>query len=83
MEFDGRTYICRIVSIDGENLLIGSTKLLDALHPHEYGTENDGFAGKKAEDLYDEIFFFTDADTLLFPDEELMKELKQDNPEWF
>ena len=32
IQFDGKTYICRIVdSIDGEELLIGSTELLDAL----------------------------------------------------
>ena len=32
IQFDGKKYICRIVeSIDGEELLIGSTELLDAL----------------------------------------------------
>ena len=35
------------------------------------------------ERLYDEIFFFTDKNTLNLPDEELIAELKQDNPEWF
>ena len=39
LEFDGKTYICRIVdSIDGEELLIGSTELLDALQPGSFDT---------------------------------------------
>ena len=31
----------------------------------------------------DEVFFFTDAKTLKLPDDELITELKEDNPEWF
>ena len=84
MEFDGKTYTCRIVeSIDGENLLIGSTKLLDALHPREFGTDNDGFVSKEAEDIYDEVFFFTNTQDLLLPDKELTDILKESNPDWF
>lgn len=83
-EFDGRTYTCRIVeSIDGENLTIGSTDLLDALHPGSFEDENEGFASKEAEQLYDEIFFFTEKETLGLPDNELVSELKKDNPDWF
>ena len=37
-------------------ILIDSTKLLNVQHPHEFGTGNDGFASKEAEDLYDEMF---------------------------
>ena len=34
IQFGGDTFVCRIVkSNEGEDLLIGSTKLLDALHP--------------------------------------------------
>ena len=48
LEFDGKTYICRIVdSIDGEELLIGSTELLDALQPGSFEDVNEGFASKR------------------------------------
>ena len=46
-------------------------------------SENEGFASKEAEQIYDEVFFFTDAKTLKLPDDELITELKEDNPEWF
>ena len=84
LEFDGKTYICRIVdSIDGEELLIGSTELLDALQPGSFEDVNEGFASKEAERIYDEIFFFTDERTLQLPENELIAELKKDNPDWF
>lgn len=84
VQFNGITYTCRVVeSNEGEELLIGSTVLLDALHPGSFEDENEGFASKEAEQLYDEIFFFTDKNTLNLLDEELIAELKQDNPEWF
>lgn len=84
VQFNGITYTCRVVeSNEDEELLIGSTVLLDALHPGSFEDENEGFASKEAERLYDEIFFFTDKNTLILPDEELIAELKQDNPEWF
>ena len=45
LQFDGNIYICRIVkSNEGEELLIGSTALLDALHPGSFEDENEGFA---------------------------------------
>lgn len=84
VQFNGITYTCRVVeSNEGEELQIGSTLLLDALHPGRFEDENEGFASKEVEQLYDEIFFFTDKNTLNLPDEELIVELKQDNPEWF
>ena len=84
IQFDGRTYRCRIVeSVDGEELLIGSTNLLDALQPGSFNDENEGFAGDEAERLYDEIFYFTDERTLRLPDNELVAELKESNPDWF
>ena len=56
VEFAGRTYSCRVVkSNKGEELLIGSTGLLDALQPGSFDSENEGFASKEAEKLYDEI----------------------------
>lgn len=58
VQFNGITYTCRVVeSNEGEELLIGSTVLLDALHPGSFEDENEGFASKEAEQLYDEIFF--------------------------
>lgn len=80
VEFAGRTYSCRVVkSNEGEELLIGSTGLLDALQPGSFDSENEGFASKEAEKLYDEIFFFTfftDAGSLELPDDELVEMLK-------
>lgn len=84
MQFDGNTYLCRIVkSNEGEELLIGSTALLDALHPGSFEDEDEGFAGNEAERLYDEVFYFTDKKSLELPDNELIAELKENNPEWF
>ena len=83
IQFGGDTFVCRIVkSNEGEDLLIGSTKLLDALHPGSFEDENEGFACKEAEQLYDEVFFFTDKKTLRLPDNELVAELKESNPDW-
>ena len=84
VQFGGNNYPCRVVeSNEGEELLIGSTALLDALQPGSFNDENEGFASKEAERLYDEIFFFTGKNNLDLPDKELITELKQDNPEWF
>ena len=48
LEFDGKTYICRIVdSIDGEELLISSTELLDALQPGSFEDVNEGLPARK------------------------------------
>ena len=84
IQFNGRSYYSRIVeSVDGEELLIGSTILLDALQPGSFNDENEGFASKEAERIYDEVFFFTDMANLRLTDVELVAELKKDNPEWF
>ena len=84
MQFDGNTYLCRVVkSNEGEELLIGSTALLDALHPGSFEDENEGFASDEAERLYDEVFYFTDKESLKLPDNELIASLKESNPEWF
>ena len=84
VEFAGRTYSCRVVkSNEGEELLIGSITLLDALQPGSFNDANEGFASKEAERIYDEVFFFTDMASLRLTDVELVAELKKDNPEWF
>lgn len=58
VQFDGKAYDCRVVkSNEGEELLIGSTLLLDALQPGSFEDENEGFASKEAERIYDKIFF--------------------------
>ena len=84
IEFGGVEYPCRMVKDNqGEYLIIGSTALLDALHPGSFEDENEGFASKEASDIYDEIFFFTDEHALALPDKELVEELRRDNLEWF
>lgn len=84
IEFGGVEYPCRMVKDNqGEYLIIGSTALLDALHPGSFEDENEGFASKEVSDIYDEIFFFTDERTLALPDKELVEELRRDNLEWF
>ena len=80
----GNTYVCRIVQAnDGEELIIAPTTLLDVIQPGSFGDENEGFANNEAEYIYDEIFFFTDAETLALPEEQFIEELKKDNREWF
>ena len=82
VQFGGNNYPCRVVeSNEGEELLIGSTTLLDALQPGSFNDE--GFASKEAERIYNEVFFFTDRANLRLTDVELVAELKKDNPEWF
>ena len=84
IKFGGVKYPCRMVKGNqGEFLIIGSTALLDALQPGSFEDENEGFASKEASDIYDEIFYFTDENTLALPDKELVEELRRDNPEWF
>ena len=84
VQFGGNNYPWRVVeSNEGEELLIGSTTLLDALQPGSFNDENEGFASKEAERIYNEVFFFTDMANLRLTDVELVAELKKDNPEWF
>lgn len=82
--FGGNTYVCRIVQAnDGEELVIAPTALLDVIQPGNFEDENEGFAHKKAEYIYDEIFFFTDMETLALPEDQFVEELKKDNRRWF
>lgn len=82
--FNGNTYLCRIVQANnGDELVIAPTTLLDVIQPGSFEDENEGFANKEAEYIYDEIFFFTDAETLALPEELFIEELKKDNREWF
>ena len=77
IQFGGKSYVCRIVEAnDGEELLIAPTTLLDALR-------QTNVAMHEAGSIYDEVFFFTDERTLQLPENELVAELKKDNPDWF
>ena len=59
VQFGGNNYPCRVVeSNEGEELLIGSITLLDALQPGSFNDENEGFASKEAERIYDEVVLF-------------------------
>ena len=84
LQFGGNTYMCRIVeSNEGEDLLIGSTALLDALQPGSFNDENEGFASKEAEKISAEVFCYTESGNLELPDDGLIAILKESNPEWF
>lgn len=82
--YDGKEYKVRVViDKDDNELLIAGDELLNAVHPGEWESENDGFASKEAERVYDEIFFFTDDTTLYYSDVDLRQDMAQENPEWF
>ena len=84
LKFNGTTYVCRIVeSIDGDELTIAPTTLLDTLQPGSFADKKEGFASREAMALYEEIFYFTDTRSLALPDDELIEELKESNPDWF
>lgn len=83
-EFNGQTYVCRVVTDnEGEELVIGGLKLLDAVHPGSFDDEDEGFAGREGERIYNKIFYFTDDKNLELSDSELVDVLRVDNPEWF
>lgn len=72
--FDGSTYVCRIVQAnDGEELVIAPTALLDVIQPGSIEDENEGFANKEAEYIYDEIFSLLMRKLLLYPRSSLSK----------
>lgn len=83
-EFEGTSYQCRVVKDNsGDELIIGGTSFLDALHPGSFEDENEGFANTEASNIYDDIFYFTNDDDLQLKDEELITVLRKSNPEWF
>lgn len=82
--FDGEVFTCRIIKDNqDEDLIIGSLQFLDKLQPNGFEDPMEGFANKKAEEIYNEIFFFVEDTALTLPDEALIRVLKEDNPEWF
>ena len=56
---------------------------MDALQPQAMDDPMEGFVSKKAQEIYDEIFFFIDEQTLALPDEQLIEALKVDNEDYF
>jgi len=83
INYNGKDYICRVVkSNEGESLIIGNLTLLNVLMP--YRNEDDyNFADMEAEQVDEEIFFYTSDSDLTLPDNELVAILKESNPEWF
>ena len=52
VQFGGNNYPCRVVeSNEGEELLIGSITLLDALQPGSFNDENEASQARKPKDL--------------------------------
>ncbi len=84
INYKGENYTCRIVKDnEGEELIIAGTSLLDELIPYDITDECDGFADKEAEQVDEEIFFYTSDSDLKLSDKELIEILKDSNPEWF
>ncbi len=75
--FGGIDYQCRVLkdSLD-DDVIIASLDLLAALQPETDENGEEEFASKEAEDLYDEILYFTDAVKLQLDDAQLIELLK-------
>lgn len=70
-------------SNEGMPLIIAGIKLLDALMPYPITDSCDGFADKEAEEIDEDIFFYTDEGDLKLEDKELTELMRKENPEWF
>lgn len=85
--FGGIDYQCRVLkdSLD-DDVIIASLDLLAALQPETDENGEEEFASKEAENLYDEILYFTDAVKLQLDDAQLIELLKAestDMQDWF
>lgn len=80
--FNGVDYPARKLHADREEIVISTLACCDALHPGLWGYENEGFASKEAEELYDSIFFFVSEDEINLPFGELKNVLRESNPEF-
>ncbi len=84
INYHGETYSCRVLlSNDGEELIIASTKLLDKLMPYPMTDTCNGFADKEAERIDEKIFYYVTKDDLALSDNELRDIVSESNPEWF
>lgn len=85
--FGGIDYQCRVLkdSLD-DDVIIASLDLLAALQPETDENGEEEFASKEAENLYDEILYFTDAVKLQLDDAQLIEVLKAESTDmldWF
>jgi len=80
--FNGVDYPARRIHADGEEVVISTLSLYDALHPGAWEDENEGFASKEAEGVYDEIFYFVCDDEISLPFDKLKLALEVANPEF-
>ena len=71
--YGGIDYQCRVLkdSLD-DDVIIASLDLLAALQPETDENGEEEFASKEAENLYDEILYFTDAVKLQLDDAQLI-----------
>ncbi len=85
--FGGIDYQCRVLKDNmDDDLIIASLDLLAALQPETEGNGEDEFVSQEAENLYDEIFYFSDAVKLQLDDAQLIELLKAestDMQDWF
>lgn len=82
IQFNGRSYYSRIVNLSMANCLSVRQSCSMPCSPAVSMTRTKVFASKEAERIYDEIFFFTDENASA-SENELIAELKSDNPDWF
>mgnify|MGYP000771894517 CR=1 FL=1 len=85
--YGGIDYQCRVLkdSLD-DDVIIASLDLLAALQPETDENGEEEFASKEAENLYDEILYFTDAVKLQLDDAQLIELLKAESTDlqdWF
>lgn len=81
--YKGEEYDARVIHYKDEDYTIAPIELLDALQPNPVTDEDDGFLDDAGRKMYDAIFYFTDKETLELPDEELIEELQESNPDIF
>lgn len=78
LQYHGETYKCRVIpSIDGEELIIASVKLMDKIIP------GATFTDKEAELLDEKIFYYVTDKELKLSDEELIEVVREANPDFF
>lgn len=78
LQYHSEIYKCRVIpSIDGEELIIASVKLMDKIIP------GATFTDKEAELLDEKIFYYVTDKELKLSDEELIEVVREANPDFF
>lgn len=78
LQYHGETHKCRVItSIDGDELIIASVKLMDKLMPDE------NFVDKEAELLDEKVFYYVTDRDLKLSDEDLIEVVREANPDCF